>query len=79
MLIKTKKSGPDDVPTAEDARSLRRGISQMKKGQTRAWDPVKDDLEPPPFPRPLPDREHIIESRSAIKIDSAEYISEMRD
>ena len=35
----------DDVLSSEDAKSLRRGLRQMKKGQTRAWEKIKDELE----------------------------------
>ena len=36
-------------------------------------------LEPPRHPRRLPDREDKIRQRSRIKVDSADYVSEMRD
>lgn len=36
-------------------------------------------LEPPHLPRGLPDREDRISKRSRITVDSADYLSEMRD
>jgi len=36
-------------------------------------------LEPPHLPRGLPDREDRISKRSRIMVDSADYLSEMRD
>ena len=36
-------------------------------------------LEPPHLPRRLPDREDKISKRSRITVDSADYLSEMRD
>jgi antitoxin (DNA-binding transcriptional repressor) of toxin-antitoxin stability system len=35
-------------------------------------------LEPSPPPKRLPDREDKIKQRSLIKVDSADYVSEMR-
>jgi AbrB family looped-hinge helix DNA binding protein len=46
VLITPKKlDHRDDVLSTEDAKSLRRGLAQMRKGRTRAWDKVKDELE----------------------------------
>ena len=36
-------------------------------------------LEPPRLPKRLPDREDKIRQRSKITVDSADYLSEMRD
>jgi prevent-host-death family protein len=36
-------------------------------------------LEPPHHSKPLPDREAKIKQRSQINVDSADYLSEMRD
>ena len=36
-------------------------------------------LEPPHLPSRLPDREDKISNRSQISVDSADYLSEMRD
>ncbi len=46
VLIRPKKRiEGDDVLTLEDAKSLRRGLRQMKEGQTRAWKTIKDELD----------------------------------
>jgi AbrB family looped-hinge helix DNA binding protein len=38
-------SAKGGVLSAEDAKSLRRGLAQAKRGQTRAWDKIKADRE----------------------------------
>ena len=46
VLIKSKKLvDPDDMLSAGDIKSLRRGLAQVKRGQTKAWDTIKDELE----------------------------------
>jgi AbrB family looped-hinge helix DNA binding protein len=45
VLIKPKKLVDSDELSVADAKSLRRGLAEMKRGRTRAWDKVKDELE----------------------------------
>ena len=46
VLITPKKlDDRDDGLTTKDAKSLRRGLAQMRKGRTRAWDKIKDELD----------------------------------
>jgi AbrB family looped-hinge helix DNA binding protein len=35
----------DDLLSSDDVKSLRRGLAEMKRGQTKAWDKVKHELE----------------------------------
>jgi AbrB family looped-hinge helix DNA binding protein len=45
-LIRPKKLiDPDDVLTPEEARSVRQGVAQAKRGQTRPWRQIKDELD----------------------------------
>lgn len=45
-LIRPKKVvDPGDVLSPEDIKSLRRGLAQMKRGQTESWDKIKNELE----------------------------------
>jgi AbrB family looped-hinge helix DNA binding protein len=46
VVIKPKRIvDPDDALSSEDIKSLRRGLAQMKRGQTESWAKVKDELE----------------------------------
>ena len=46
VLIKPRKPVEgDDVLSSADAKSLSRGLRQMKEGQTRAWEKIKNELE----------------------------------
>jgi AbrB family looped-hinge helix DNA binding protein len=45
-LIKPKKIvDPDDVLTPEEAKVVRQGLAQAKRGQTRPWRQIKDELD----------------------------------
>jgi AbrB family looped-hinge helix DNA binding protein len=45
VLIKPRKLVERDVLSPDDVKSLRRGLAEMKRGQTKAWDKVKHELE----------------------------------
>jgi AbrB family looped-hinge helix DNA binding protein len=46
VVIRPKKLvDPDDILTPQEARSVRRGLSQAKRGQTKSWRKVKDELD----------------------------------
>jgi|HubBroStandDraft_3_1064219.scaffolds.fasta_scaffold524388_2 AbrB family looped-hinge helix DNA binding protein len=46
VLIRPKKLvDPDDVLSAADIKSLRKGLAEAKRGQTRPWDIIKHELE----------------------------------
>jgi AbrB family looped-hinge helix DNA binding protein len=46
VLIKRKKLvDADDILTPEDEKSIRRGLAQMKRGQTKPWRKIKNELD----------------------------------
>jgi AbrB family looped-hinge helix DNA binding protein len=46
VVIKPKKLvDPDDVLTPEEARLVRKGIQQLKRGKSKPWRQVKDGLD----------------------------------
>jgi AbrB family looped-hinge helix DNA binding protein len=45
-LIKRKKPvDPDDILTPEEAIIVRQGLAQARRGQTRAWRQIKNELD----------------------------------
>jgi AbrB family looped-hinge helix DNA binding protein len=45
LLIKPKRTAdPDDTLTIAEAKIVRRGLAQLKRGQSRPWRAVKDAL-----------------------------------
>jgi bifunctional DNA-binding transcriptional regulator/antitoxin component of YhaV-PrlF toxin-antitoxin module len=45
LLIKPKrKPDPDDALTLEEAKIVRRGLAQLKRGQSKPWRVVKNAL-----------------------------------
>lgn len=54
VILKPKKVvDPDDVLTSEEARIVRRGLAQMKRGDHIALEQIERDLERPPRKRRL--------------------------
>ncbi len=45
VLIKPKRAiHPDDILTPEEAKIVRRGEAQLKRGQSKPWRSIKDAL-----------------------------------
>ena len=46
ILPRVKRAvAPDDTLTAEEAKIVRRGEAQLKRGQAKSWREVKNALE----------------------------------
>jgi AbrB family looped-hinge helix DNA binding protein len=46
ILIKPKKIvDPDDVLTPREAKIVRQGLAEAKRGRTRPWRQIKDELD----------------------------------
>lgn len=46
VVIKPKKlADPDDILTPEEEKIVRKGIQQLKRGKSKTWRQVKDELK----------------------------------